>query len=861
MPRELAAVFGRDAELAELDAALAGTTSDRHTLMVVLGARGVGRTALLGVAVERWRRRGVVVLSLDFGAVDAPPWDLFGAGVVITALREHCERTGDSSLAEPVNAAAALCTARTYDSARDRGRLLSRLATAFGRLGTGAAVVVVADDLDAVPSPAFALAPACLPGFLVVAACQRTTDCTPAAVDLAQAADRRLDLGPLPSECTSALLAQRIGVTADDSLHTALRTALGPLAGHPDTLVSTVDTLRARIVPVFGRACLSGTAPVALAAGHPLVERVRSFGDAGRDLVVAVATGDLRIDELPVLAAATGRDVTEYGRAVDVLVAEGGLACDETGLLACACPALAEAVLAEAPRAAEALHRALAEHLLGANGDRTTIAEHVARAGDQLPRSAALEHLLLTEADLATGAGHHDRATRCYLAALRHSDKREPRVLGATVRAMLHSGQYRALAAVLDEFSARLDDLRPALLARAGALVSLHTGTPVPAAVRDRVARAGDAKDHELMRWCDRWLAGDPELRMAGLWQGFSRGTRNRRAELAAAAACVDLAAVVEIRAGYRVPDSGPLAHYHRMVSGYTAGRWSAALSSARELALTGTATPAHQLGRLMAAEICVGRDDLEQARSWLEADADVRGFVAVRGWVRSGFLAAGGDTEGALAAGWQAYFEAPASGDQVRDRARLLARLAVVATDGGYRSAACAAYVALDGLHQRANDHDTRELFLFTRGLVTEDPASVLASARLARGRGHRPALLAACLVLGELADEPSPWLHEAHSLAEELACPAAKARARTLMRVRGVSPPRGTGDRHELSDTERRIVDLVRDGRTNRQIAATLLISEKTVEANVSRLLGATGHRSRVGLATAPPLLLRQA
>ena len=92
----------------------------------------------------------------------------------------------------------------------------------------------------------------------------------------------------------------------------------------------------------------------------------------------------------------------------------------------------------------------------------------------------------------------------------------------------------------------------------------------------------------------------------------------------------------------------------------------------------------------------------------------------------------------------------------------------------------------------------------------------------------------------------------------------PSARARTRTLMRVRGISPPRGTGDRHELSDTERRIVDLVRDGRTNRQIAATLSISEKAVEANVSRLLGRTGHRSRVGLATAPrtasPLVLRQ-
>jgi DNA-binding CsgD family transcriptional regulator len=861
MARDLAPVFGRDAELAELDAALADTTADRHTLVVVRGADGVGRTALLAAAAARWRQRGVVVLSLGFRDVEAAPWDRFGAGVVIGALREHCERTGDSSLAELVNAAAALCTAGTYDSARDRVRLLSRLTAAFGRLRTPAPVVVVADDVDAVPSPAFALAPACLPGLLVVAACRRTTDCTSAAADLAHAADRRMDLTPLPDECAAALVAQRIGVAVDDSLLIALRRALGPLAGHPGTILSTVDQLRSGVVPVHGRACLSGTAPVALAAGHPLVDRVRRLGDAGRDLVLAVATGDLRVDGLPSLAAATGRDVTEYGRAVDVLVAEGGLACDETGQLTCACPALAEAVRAEAPHAEAPLHRALAEHLLAQDGDRATIAEHVAGAGDLLPATPALGHLLRVEADLAAEAGHHDRAARLYLAAPRHSDERDPRVLAATVHALLHSGQYAALGAVLD--GSRLDDLPPARLARTAVLVSLHTGDPVPAAVRDRVDRAGDPRDRELIRWCDGWLAGDPGLLPAAHQLAFRRDRRNRRTELAAAVAHADLAALVEIRAGYRIPATGPLAHHHRVVSGYAAGHWSAALSSARELALTGTATPAHQLGRLVAAEICVGRDDLGQAQSWLGAAG--RGFVAVRAWVRSGLLAASGDTTGALAAGWAAYFEAPARGDRVRDRARLLARLAVVATDGGYRDAACAAFAAMEGLHRRANDQEIRELFLFTRGLVTEDPASVLASARLARRRGHRPALLASCLVLGELAEEPAAWLYEAHDLAEELACPAAKARARTLMRVRGVGPPRGAGDRHELSDTERRIVDLVRGGRTNRQIAATLRISEKTVEAKVSRLLGRTGNRSRVGLATASAtasaLFLRQA
>ena len=209
MARDRAPVFGRDAELAELDAALAGTTADRHTLVVVRGASGAGRTALLTAAAERWRQRGVTVLWLGFRAAETPTWDLFGTGAVLAALREHYERTGDGSLVEPINAAAALCAARTYDSARDRARLLSRLATAIGRLRTAAApaVVVVADDLEAVASPEFALVPACLPGVLLVAACRQAKDVTPAVVDLVQAADRRMDLGPLRDAGAGAVVA------------------------------------------------------------------------------------------------------------------------------------------------------------------------------------------------------------------------------------------------------------------------------------------------------------------------------------------------------------------------------------------------------------------------------------------------------------------------------------------------------------------------------------------------------------------------------------------------------------------------------------------------------------------------------
>lgn len=636
---------GREAALADLDA-LAGTTTDRHVLAVVRGAAGIGKSALLAAATQRWLRRGVTVLPLRFRDA-VMPWDLFGAGVIVEALRT---RTGDISLTEQVNAAAALCAAKTYDSAHDRAHLLARLSAALRRLRGAGPVVVVAEDVDVVPNPVFALMPACLPGYLVVATCQDDRDGA-----ITQAADRLLDLGPLPAEHIATLLAQRLGVPPDDSLLTALGHALGPLAGEPGTLLSIVDELRDRIVPVHGRACLTGAAPVALPAAHPIATRVRQLGEAGRDLVarVAAVSDGLAIDDLPSLAATTGRGVGEYGRAVDTLVAAGVLNCAETGRLTCACPALAE-----------------------------------------------------------------------------------------TVRA-----------------------------------------TPAAEETRRR----------------DGWFT-----------------------------------------------------HYRRLRHGYANGDWADALSAARQLELTAPPDePARQFGRLLAAEICVGQDDLRQARSWLAAANGTR-FVAMRGWVRTGLLAATGDTAGALEAGWQAYCESPAHGDRPRERVRLLTRLALVSAEGGHRESACAAFAAMTGLRRQ---EISREAFLFVRGVVTEDLESVRASTELARQRGHQPDLLAACLVLGELSDEALPWLAEAHDIAERLGSPHARARARTLMRAHGLATPRGDGDRTELTGTEQRIVDLVRDGRTNRQIAATLQISEKSVEHRLSRLLGRTGHRSRVGLATAGP------
>ena len=58
-------------------------------------------------------------------------------------------------------------------------------------------------------------------------------------------------------------------------------------------------------------------------------------------------------------------------------------------------------------------------------------------------------------------------------------------------------------------------------------------------------------------------------------------------------------------------------------------------------------------------------------------------------------------------------------------------------------------------------------------------------------------------------------------------------------------------SGDDDVLISAERRIAELVAPGHSNPEIATTLHISVKTVEANLTRTYRKLGVRSRVGLA----------
>jgi DNA-binding CsgD family transcriptional regulator len=65
-------------------------------------------------------------------------------------------------------------------------------------------------------------------------------------------------------------------------------------------------------------------------------------------------------------------------------------------------------------------------------------------------------------------------------------------------------------------------------------------------------------------------------------------------------------------------------------------------------------------------------------------------------------------------------------------------------------------------------------------------------------------------------------------------------------LARIGGRAPSRG-----ELTPSERRIAALVAEGRSNREVAAALFLTEHTVETALTRIYRKLGVRSRSALA----------
>ena len=126
-------------------------------------------------------------------------------------------------------------------------------------------------------------------------------------------------------------------------------------------------------------------------------------------------------------------------------------------------------------------------------------------------------------------------------------------------------------------------------------------------------------------------------------------------------------------------------------------------------------------------------------------------------------------------------------------------------------------------------------------RGVLLDALPSRICAGRALAALGRRDEAEAELRRVAEKAERTGAWRFRDQ---------AASELRRLGVRLKAVQGP-ARGGRDELTEREREIATLVAEGRSNKQVAAELFLSEKTIEHHLSRVYGKLGVRSRSELA----------
>ncbi|WP_447041059.1 AAA family ATPase [Streptomyces sp. DSM 118878] len=323
------------------------------------------------------------------------------------------------------------------------------------------------------------------------------------------------------------------------------------------------------------------------------------------------------------------------------------------------------------------------------------------------------------------------------------------------------------------------------------------------------------------------------------------------------AAAYADLAGALAAVLGdrYTAAPESIAVQYRGMVHDYLAGDWEAALVGARRIEVrsrTHGAAGVPHLARALAAEIHCMRGDVARAQAWLCLIPDTvthplaaRARLAVR--YRSG------REDEALEGAWHDARQARKSG-RLAGVERVLLRILSLAAHEGRPQTVRQALEELETLHEEAATPMTHEALLMARGIAHHDVDSALTADRLLKSRGDVYLSVISSLGLARIADDSRSWLTEAMRSAQNLALGRPfRSAVNRVAQLRDIPVPRLRQPNDELTELDIRLARMVSDGATNRQIAAELACSHKTVEQRLTRLFQRTGCRSRTELTAA--------
>jgi DNA-binding CsgD family transcriptional regulator len=185
---------------------------------------------------------------------------------------------------------------------------------------------------------------------------------------------------------------------------------------------------------------------------------------------------------------------------------------------------------------------------------------------------------------------------------------------------------------------------------------------------------------------------------------------------------------------------------------------------------------------------------------------------------------------------------------------ARLVSRLAEVEIEADDLVRAGELVGELAKGHGHVLGHPTRIAVQLAHGCATGDVPALHAACALADQ--HRLALLSgrARLLLGQRDVEAAANLTEAARIFQHIGATPWRRRAVVEIRRRGLKIPRERSrETTTLTETETEIVRLVQLGYSNREIAATVFLSVKTVENHLSRIYQKTGLPNRLSLVRA--------
>jgi DNA-binding NarL/FixJ family response regulator len=706
-------------------------------------------------------------------------------------------------------------------------------------------------------------------------------------------ADRWVAAGATPlhpasfsAEGVRRLLTHRLGVEVPADVADACREATGGLPFLVDQVVTEIRRRR----------------------HSPSVESIAAVVDAPPPAVVRMVAGRLRA--LPEDAVALVHSVAVLGddASVDKLAALG--LAGERAALSFACALVRSAVYRDLPVSERArLHAEAAELLTRAGASASAIARHVIHAPRHaLPEAAAT---LAAAAAHAQQRGDFETAVRCLRRKLAESSEVDGTTLAALGSAELRLGRSEAAALTLTRALEVIEepDGRLRAAAELGSAL-IHEGRAAEAVdiLRPAAARAreiGSDQEHVLEAtqavagWTDVDLFRDmPVLRDEPGAQATD-GEHARRGRIAAWHALHGSA--VEARRVAALDPDRRLGEWRHLVA-----------FDLRELALV-LADDAAALRALARAEAearaagsTLGLSILRELRVTAhlrhgELDA-VELDAAATLWPLARVALAErrmeqGDLDGAAAA-----LERTKRDGSALDLLRLLAAGRFQARRGLHRDAlasfdSCARVEAKWGLAEPAHACWRSEAALAHHAVGDADLATALAAESVTRTRRYGSERLQGMALRVAARVDPrssgEELLQEAIELLDRSGAKLEAARARadlgsvvrrrgrprearvplreaeTLAREAGARPllERIAGELEltgaearregraidELTPAERRTAELAADGLKNREIAAQLLLAEKTVEMQLSQVYRKLGIRSRRELAAA--------